>query len=158
MNRNVEIEAAEALLDAGISLPLLRIRMPFCRPRTMRVTMRRPYWGTYMRIARIFLREGVSMDRLASMSESDEQKFFNDHIVPFSRMIALSICRGYLSGIILAPILAWIIRWRVPHEYLLEAQRRFRKLKASKDFIPITALTEVINPFRPEAGQRKNGS
>ena len=53
MNRIIELEAAEALLDAGISLPLLRMRLPFCRERVLRIVMRRPFWGTQMRIARL---------------------------------------------------------------------------------------------------------
>lgn len=45
MKRNVELEAAEALLDVGILLPLLRFRLPGGRERVLRVTMRRPCLG-----------------------------------------------------------------------------------------------------------------
>lgn len=158
MNRNIELEAADALLDAGISLPVKIIKLPLCRPWTMRVTMRRPYWGTYMRIARIFLRQGVSLNDFAAMSEDDELKFFDRHIGAFSEMIALTICRGYLSGLLLAPVVAWLLRWRVQRKYLLEAQRWFRKLKTSQDFMPIIASAEIANPFRAEASQHKSGS
>lgn len=159
MNRNIEQEAAEALLDVGISLPFFRFKLPFCRPWVVRMTMRRPYWGTQMRIARLYIREGISTRQLATMSEDDEMKFFDEHLVAMSRILALTICRGYISGLILAPLVAFLIRWRVPREYSLEAQRRFCKLRASRDFTNIIAWVEVTNPFRPGMSQRKkNGS
>lgn len=158
MNRDIELEAAEALLDAGISLPLFRIKLPGAAPWMIRVTMKRPYWGTCMRIARIFLKQGIDVGKLASMSEEEELRFFDKHLIELSKMIALTICRGYLSGMLLAPLVAWLIRWRVPHAYLIEAQRRFRKLKASRDFTRIIAWAEVTNPFRAEASHNRIGS
>lgn len=159
MNRNIEQEAAEALLDVGISLPFFRFKIPFLRPWIVRLTMRRPFWGTQMRIAHLYLREGISTRQLTTMSKDDEMKFFDEHLVTLSRVLALTICRGYLSGRLLAPFVAFLIRWRVPREYSLEAQRHFCKLRASRDFTSIIAWAEKTNPFRPGTSQkRKNGS
>lgn len=158
MNRNIEQEAADALLDVGISLPFFRLKLPFCRERVIRLVMRRPYWGTHMRIFRLYLRSGISARQLATMSEDDEARFFDQHLDEMSRMLALTICRGYLSGILLAPVVAFMIRWRMPREYIIEAQRRFRKLRASRDFMSTITWVEGTNPFRPEMSQRKTGS
>lgn len=158
MKRNIELEAAEALLDVGISVPILRVRIPFCRPWVLRMTMRRPRWGTYMRIVRIYLKLGVTAEQVAAMTEDDERRFFDEHAVEASRMLALTICSGYLSGLLLAPFVAWLLRWRVPREYLLEAQRRFRNLKVSRDFMNTIVWAEATNPFRPQTSHEKMGS
>ncbi|WP_297554715.1 hypothetical protein [uncultured Alistipes sp.] len=158
MNRNIELEAAETLLDAGISLPLLRLRLPFCRERVLRIVMRRPYWGTQMRIARLYLRQGIGAQKLAAMTEEEERRFFEEHPTELSQMVALTICRGYLSGLILAPVVAFLVRWRVPREYLVEAQRRFSRLRATRDFRNIIIWAEQTNPFRPGVSHRRSGS
>jgi len=162
MKRNIEQEAADALLDVGISLPLLRVRLPFCRRAwTMRVTMRRPCLGNQIRIARHYLALGVTTERIERFTRDEEQAFLVRHGRRLSLMLALTICRGYLSGLLLAPIVAWLIRWKVPRQYQLEAQRRFRELHGTRDFMPITVWAERTNPFRPETGRpksRKRGS
>ena len=127
MKRNVELEAAEALLDVGILLPLLRFRLPGGRERVLRVTMRRPCLGGQMRIVRHYLKLGIT----------------------------LTICRGYLSGLLLAPVVAWLIRWKVPSEYRIEAQRWFRRMRGTRDFTSIIESAERIDPFRYEASRPK---
>ena len=70
-----------------------------------------------------------------------------------SLMLALTICRGYLSGMLLAPLVAWLIRWKVPPEYRIEAQRWFRKMRGTRDFTSIIESAERINPFRYETSR-----
>ena len=156
MNNSVELAAAEALLDVGISLPLFRFGK-----KALRITARRPYLGTQMRIAREFLKTGKSAQQIASMTEDQERDFFSKHLHELSMMVAYAICRGYLSGLILAPLVAWLIRWRVPLEYLIEVQRWYRRVQRTKDFTDIIVSAERTNPFRAETSQIKspaNGS
>lgn len=108
MKRNVELEAAEALLDAGILLPLLRIRLPRRHEWVLRVTMRRPCLGGQMRIVRHYLKLGITAQQWAAFSEDEERIFFRQHAKRLSLMLALTICRGYLSGMLLAPLVAWL--------------------------------------------------
>lgn len=121
MKRNVELEAAEALLDVGILLPLLRFRLPGGRERVLRVTMRRPCLGGQMRIVRHYLKLGITAREWDAFSEDEERAFFDRHAKRLSLILALTICRGYLSGLLLAPVVAWLIRWKVPSEYRIEA-------------------------------------
>lgn len=123
MKRNVELEAAEALLDVGILLPLLRFRLPGGREWVLRVTMRRPCLGGQMRIVRHYLKLGITAREWDAFSEDEERAFFDRHAKRLSLILALTICRGYLSGLLLAPVVAWLIRWKVPSEYRIEAQR-----------------------------------
>ena len=76
MKRNVELEAAEALLDVGILLPLLRFRLPGGRERVLRVTMRRPCLGGQMRIVRHYLKLGITAREWDAFSEDEERAFF----------------------------------------------------------------------------------
>lgn len=154
MKRNVELEAAEALLDVGISLPLFRIRMPWGKGWTWRVVMRRPCLGSQMRIARQFLKLGITSQQVERFTDDQERAFFVEHLRELSMMVAFAVCRSYLSGLILAPVVAWLIRWKVPPEYLVEAQRWFKKLRSTRDFTDIIASAETINPFRPAASQK----
>lgn len=153
MKRNVELEAAEALLDAGILLPLLRIRLPRRHEWVLLVTMRRPCLGGQMRIVRHYLKLGITAQQWAAFSEDEERIFFRQHAKRLSLMLALTICRGYLSGMLLAPLVAWLIRWKVPPEYRIEAQRWFRKMRGTRDFTSIIESAERINPFRYETSR-----
>lgn len=117
--------------------------------------------GNQIRIARHYLALGVTTERIERFTRDEEQAFLVRHGRRLSLMLALTICRGYLSGLLLAPIVAWLIRWKVPRQYQLEAQRRFRELHGTRDFMPITVWAERTNPFRPETGpakSRKRGS
>ena len=91
MKRNVELEAAEALLDAGILLPLLRIRLPRRHEWVLRVTMRRPCLGGQMRIVRHYLKLGITAQQWAAFSEDEERIFFRQHAKRLSLMLALTI-------------------------------------------------------------------
>ena len=155
MKRNVELEAAEALLDAGILLPLLRIRLSRRHEWVLRVTMRRPCLGGQMRIVRHYLKLGITAQQWAAFSEDEERfNFLGPSLrIACSLMLALTICRGYLSGMLLAPLVAWLIRWKVPPEYRIEAQRWFRKMRGTRDFTSIIESAERINPFRYETSR-----
>ena len=133
MKRNVELEAAEALLDVGILLPLLRFRLPGGREWVLRVTMRRPCLGGQMRIVRHYLKLGITAREWDAFSEDEERAFFDRHAKRLSLILALTICRGYLSGLLLAPVVAWLIRWKVPSEYRIEAQRWFRRMRGTRE-------------------------
>ena len=51
------------------------MRLPFCRERVLRIVMRRPFWGTQMRIARLYLRQGIGAQKLAAMTAEEEMAF-----------------------------------------------------------------------------------
>ena len=145
MKRNVELEAAEALLDVGILLPLLRFRLPGGREWVLRVTMRRPCLGGQMRIVRHYLKLGITAREWDAFSEDEERAFFDRHAKRLSLILALTICR----------VVAWLIRWKVPSEYRIEAQRWFRRMRGTRDFTSIIESAERIDPFRYEASRPK---
>lgn len=68
-DRMVRREAADALLDRGLSIPLLTLRLPFRRkPWQLRAVMRRPRLGGMLLLAREYLALGVTAGQFERMS------------------------------------------------------------------------------------------
>ena len=93
-NPQIEIEAAEALLDIGVSLPFFKI--PFTR-KVVRLTMRRPCLGGQIRLARLYLQTGVTYERMLEFTKHEELAYMALHGRRVSKMVALTICRGAFS-------------------------------------------------------------
>ena len=152
MKRDIEKEAAELLLDAGVSMPLLKI--PIIG--TVRITMRRPHLGGIVRILREVKTLGVTSQQIETMDIEQKRLFLYNHANTLSRIIALTICRGFVSGKLLAPLLAKIIHWCMPYEYIWNAQLVFASyLGEVQDFLPIINLSERVNPLKPMLSQEK---
>lgn len=151
MNRSVETEAAEALLDIGVSLPFFRL--PLMR-QPIRLTMKRPCLGNLIRITKLYLQMGVTCRQMEAFDKDEELRFIALHGGRISRMVALTICRGAISGTLLARPLAWLIRWFVPNECLQAAARHFIALLGTRSFMSIIDSVERANPMKPRTSQR----
>lgn len=147
-DRSVMHEAAEALLDAGISLPLVLVRLPWRdAPLTVRVVMRRPTLGSQIRVAKKFLELGVSYEQLQGMSEDEAQAFLAHHGRALSELVALCILRGRLTGKWLVRPLAWLLRWRTPSVYLLGALTTWIALQSMQPFTNTIRYIEMTQPL-----------
>lgn len=156
---NVELEAAEALLDIGVSLPFKAIRIPFTgKHLTLRMTMKRPCLGNQIRIARHYLKVGFTYEQMKAFDKHEEMAFLAMHGKRISKMIALTICRGAITGTLFTPFMAWFIRWFVPDAFILGANLRFITLLGTKDFMNIIRSCEIANPLRPRLSQKEKGS
>lgn len=157
--RDVELEASEALLDIGVSLPFKIIRIPFTRKqKTFRITMRRPCLGSQIRIARHYRKLGVTYEEMSAFTKEEEMGFLDQHGKRISKMIALTVCRGYFSGWLLSPFMAFIIRWFVPDIFLQGANLNFISLLGTRNFLNIIKSAERTNPLRPKLSQKRKGS
>lgn len=156
---NVELEAAEALLDIGVSLPFKAVRIPFTgKCFALRMTMKRPCLGNQIRIARHYLKIGVTYEQMKVFEKHEEMVFLATHGKRISKMIALTICRGAFSGWLFSPFMAWFIRWFVPDAFIMGANLRFITLLGTKDFMNIIKSSEIANPLRPRMSQKRKGS
>ena len=146
---NVELNAAEALLDKGVSVPF-QIRIPLTRwvwhPR---FTMRRPRLGGQIRIARLRLKMGVTAEQMRALTAEEQDVFMSMHGKGLSKIIALTICRGYVSGMVLMPIVAWFIRHFVDVKWILGSHKVYKNLLGTKSFSAIISLAETMNPMSP---------
>ena len=150
MKKNVEIEAAEALLDVGVSLPFLQFKMPFRKkPVSIRVTMKRPCLGSQIRIA---------YEEMEQFNKHEEMAFLAIHGKRVSKMVSLTICRGAVSGLLFSGIVAWLLRWFVPDKYLQGANQRFVTLLGTKSFMRIIESVQISNPLKPRESQKRKGS
>lgn len=159
MRKEIEIEAADALLDVGVSLPLLRIKIPFWRKSLqIRLTMKRPCLGNQIRIAKLYLETGTTHEAMERFNKHEELAFMALHGVRISKMVALTICRGKLSGWLLTPIVAWLLRWIVDDRWIQGANLRFITLLGTKSFMNIIGSVERVNPLAPRTSQKRKGS
>lgn len=157
--RMAQREAAGALLDRGLSVPLLRVRLPWCeRPLQLRVTMRRPRLGGMMRLAREYLSLGVTSRQVERFTREEQMAFIVRHGKRLSRMVALTLCRGRLSGALLTRPVAWWVRHSMEPEYLRAAVLDFVFQLGTDPFATIIRQAERINPMKPRLSHKGKGS
>lgn len=157
--REIEREGAEALLDAGVSVPLKGIRLPFFKKEvTLRVTMRRPSLAGQIRFARIYLTLGVTSDEMWGWSKEDELRFMAEHGKDLSRMVACTLRRGLAGRMVPLCVSAWLVRHCMDHEYLVAAVKRFVSLMGTAPFTSIIRSAEMTNPMKLRLSQGRKGS
>ena len=149
-DRMVRREAADALLDRGLSIPLLTLRLPFRRkPWQLRAVMRRPRLGGMLLLAREYLALGVTAGQFERMSREEQMAFLVKHGRRLSRMAALTLCRGRLSCLLLARPLSWWVRWKLKPELLRAAVADFLFQFDTRPFTNTISLAERTNPMKP---------
>lgn len=157
--RQIQQEGADALLDSGVSLPLKEFRIPFTKKRLrLRVTMKRPRMSGQIEIARTYLSMGVTSEELCTMTLEEQMKFLVEHGDKVSRMIALTICRGWVRRKLLIGVVSWFIRNFVEYRYQIGTMRTFMRLMGTEAFINIIRSAERANPLRVRMSQKAKGS
>lgn len=155
----IEAEAAEALLDRGVSVSLGRLRLPFKKkPIALRATMRRPRLGGLIRLARVYLSMGVTQESMAKFTKEEEMDFLARHGKEVSRMIALTLCRGWWSRHLLLRPAAWWVRNFMEPAHMRAAMARFVLLLGTAPFMTIISSVERMNPMKPRLSQTEKGS
>ena len=76
----IQREGAEALLDAGVSLPLKDIRLPFMKtPLRLRLTMKRPTMERQIKIAQTYLSMETKLKEFTSLDYNGQMVFLTKH-------------------------------------------------------------------------------
>lgn len=157
--RIVQREGAAALLDRGVSVPLTEMHIPFRKkPLKLRVIMRRPRLGGLIRLARVYLGLGVTAKQIMNFTKEEEMVFIARHGNEVSRMVAYTLCRGWISRHLLVGITAWVVRELVKPEYLQAALANFILLLGVDPFMSIIRLAERVNPMKLRLSHVKKGS
>lgn len=157
--RQIEKEGAEALLDTGLSVPLKEWHLPFFNKSIeLRVTMRRPTLAGQIRIAREWLAMGVTGEEMWHFSKEEEMKFLVDHGKKISRMIAYTLCRGWISRHLLVGLTAWAVRNWMENKYLVGVTKKFVGLMGTDSFTDIIKSAEAVNPMKLRKSQKTKGS
>ena len=106
----IEMECADALLDSGVSVPLKRWKLPWLkRPLEVRVTMKRPRLRGQILLAREYLKMGVEPG-WQPKDKTEELSFVAEHGKAVSRLLAYTVCRGYVSRHVGIGVTAWVLR------------------------------------------------
>ena len=157
--RGIEREAADALLDAGVSVPLFSLRVPLTRWRwRVGVTMRRPTLGGLIRLSRLYCSLGMTAAEMAGLDKEGEMRFVARHGVTLSRMVAVTMTRGRWRRRWLERPLAWLVRHRLTAAQMTGAVDRFVSLLGTDPFMPIIRSAERQNVMRPRLSQRRKRS
>ena len=159
MNRVIEKEAAEALLDRGVSVPFKDIRLPFrMKPLKVRITMKRPTLAGQIAIGRQYLEMDTTAEEARTLPKQEQMRFMARHGKRLSRIIAYTVCRGYISRHLLVGLTAWIVRNFVEYQYQVAAVEQFERLMGTSPFMNIIRSAERTNPMKPRLSQGKKGS
>lgn len=159
MGGMIEKEAAEALLDRGVSVPFKDIRLPWRKkPVVVRMTMMRPTLSAQIEIARLYLGMGVTAADVERMKKLRQMEFLAKHGKTLSRIMALTVCRGYVSRHLFVGVYAWAIRNFIEHKYQIAAVRTFEALMGTDPFTTIIRSAERTNPMRPRLSHGEKGS
>lgn len=157
--RHIQMEGADALLDAGVVVPLMRLRLPFRKkPMEICLTMKRPCLSGQMCIARTYLLMGVTSEQMWTFTKEQEMDFLAKHGKKVSRMIAYTVCRSIFTRKFLLKPTAWIVRNFMCNDYLLGTMKRFVSLMGTDPFIPIIKSAERTNPMKLRMSQKRKGS
>lgn len=154
----VELRAAEILLDVGVAIPVRPLRYLGSKKKPRRVVMRVPCYGSKLRIDRKYLKMGVAYEQLKENTFEQNLEFMAVHGKAVSEMVALTLVSGYLSGMLFCKPVAWWLRWRVHPGFLQEAWFQMLKLLNPKDFMIIISSAQATNLMKPRLSQPEKGS
>lgn len=156
--RAIQQEAADALLNRGVSVPLKEFRLPLRkRPIQLRVTMKRPYMSGQIEFARTYLSMGVTADDMARFDKEQQMRFLAEHSRAVCRMMACAICVGPLKELFLKPV-GWFIRHCVEQRFQIAAMQKFVSLMGTDHFIPIIRSAQRSNPMKLRLSHKTQGS
>ena len=154
----IEMECADALLDSGVSVPLKRWKLPWMKSTLeVRVTMKRPRLRGQILLAREYLKMGVEPG-WQPKDKIEELNFVAEHGKAVSRLLAYTVCRGYVSRHVGIGVTAWMLRNLVEWKYLMALFRTFERLMGTKDFMRIISSAARANPMTPRLSQARMGS
>lgn len=157
--RQIQKEGAEALLNTGVSVPIKEFRIPLKKkPVRLRLTMKRPCLSGRLEVARTYLSMGITSKEMEAFSKEDEMCFLAEQIKPVSRIVAYTICRGYVSRHFAIGVTAWFVRNFVEHKYVMGCFRTFIRLMGTDPFTSIIKSVERANPMKLRMSQKKKGS
>jgi hypothetical protein len=153
--RLIQREGAAALLDRGVSVPLKDIRLPFRKPLRLRVVMRRPRLGGLIRLARVYLSLGVTAEQMNKFTKEEEMAFLVTHGKQVSRMVAYTLCRGWISRRLLVGATAGSQLDR--HRVCLGRHAQLRVPVGHRPFYEYYQISREDEPDEAETEPKKQG-
>lgn len=158
-HNDIERSAAETILDSGVSMPLVKFHFPFRKKlHALRITIRRPYLGTQIRLARRWLATGLRYDDVKSPGKEEQQRIIAEHGKELSRMAAGVIWRGSVTDRIFGSLTALLLRRFADQRHVLAIITRFALLGDISAFADTIRLAQTASPMTPRLSQSAKGS
>ena len=154
--KEIELLAAAAIRDAGISLPLA---VTF-RKQPLRVTMKMPSLRSLIRVTELYHKMGVTAKDYAGYTLEQRAEFIRLHARTMSRIVAFGIVRGRFLGLLLNRPVAWYLRGTMEPFALCEAWKQVLNAINTIPFEGTIASFEAINRLSPmlsHSGKRSQG-
>jgi hypothetical protein len=141
-------EAANILLDLGVSIPMTAPWLfRAVGIKKFRMTVRRPYYGTMIRISQAWISMDITAEVIAKNNLEDDLKLMASHGKTVAMIVAYGILRGRFTGLF-AGLLARMLLWRVCPSLLIEAAYRLVTLSRVEDFTNTIRLIGTMNVMR----------
>ena len=98
------------------------------------------------------------LNKIDDMEISEELAFVAEHGQAVSRLLAYTVCRGYVSRHAGIGLTAWVLRNFVEWRYLTAMFRTFERMMGTKDFMRIISSAARANPMKPRLSRARKGS
>jgi hypothetical protein len=129
------------------------------KPVQIRVTVKHPTMGSKIRIDRLFLAMGVTLAQYRAYTMEERMRFRAEQGGRMTRIIALGICRGPVSGYLFSGAVAFFLRWFVEDIYLEAVFEKFIALLGTQSFENIITSLETTVLLSPmNVSREKKGS
>lgn len=131
----MEIKTVETILDKGVRVP---IPTPFFLRwlglKQINMLVKRPVIGNMLRISRMYVAMRVD-DTATGTDWRSWIEVFHRTAKPASRIVAIGMLRGRISGWLFCRPLAWWLRWHLTTGQLAELAALLVSLSGVQDFM-----------------------
>lgn len=154
---NPELRACGVLLDLGVSVPVRPLNY-LQKKNPRHIVMHTPCQGSLMRISRKYLEMGVKYEDIKEYTFEQNMEFIAKHSEAVSQMVAYTIVRGYLAGLLFVKPVGWWLRHRVHPAFLQEAWFQMLSLLDVTSFQFIISSAGRMNLMKPRLSRNTKGS
>ena len=100
----------------------------------------------------------TTAEEVRTLPKLEQMRFMARHGKRLSRIIAYTVCRGYISRHLFVGLTAWLVRNFVAYRYQVAATEQFERLMGTDPFMSIIRSAERTNPMKLRLSQGKKGS
>jgi len=155
MSMTAELQAAKALLDEGIKVPVTApLFFKMFGKQKLNLVVKQPYLGTLYRISKIYLASGLAEDQ----ETKDAELLFLNHGKAMSRIAAMAILNGYWKGKFLGGLLSWWLFENMPALYLQTIMQVLKVVSGREAFTNTIKLVGEMIMTTPNLSQQTQGS
>ena len=159
MERLIEKDAADLLLNRRKKLPVpAPIFLRLFKVKYINFWVKSGTYGTGMRRSSYYAGTNITQEELEDLTVDRATKLFALHGDVVSKMIAVSILNGWISGFLFTRLLAFYLRWNAEPVYMLGMCNWLLFQGSTKDFINTIRSAYHLTVTAPTLSQKAKGS